>query len=533
MKFLLSFVVLVFALTASSEPRVNTQPKPDKNLKPENYGLYRDAQTGRFFSNGSTEFSVKPKGNSTYLERIEVSVDDGPFKPYSGKLSFNSEGTHKIKFRAVDPVLNWSPIQSFSVIVDKTPPVTRFTWKGPKHEKDGKTFISPKSQLIVTAEDSLSGVSHHLYRQPGDTPVKFKVKKAFSKAGDYEYEFTSSDKVGNASNWQKISFIVDDASPATTAKVEGTFFEKGEKSYINYGSKIRLTSNDTASGVEHVEYKVNEGPIVKYAEPFSVGEAKSVISYRGKDSVGNVEPWKKITLFQDSTAPKVQFSKSGVFKVIAGTVYAKPGFKLSATINDTQSGISTSSVSKSNSQFSATTDRVFEFTEPGRFQFEYKVTDKVGNQSEINPISVVIDDKSPKSKVTSTEKLVERDKVFLSGIPNQLVITSDDGDSGVDFIEASYDGKSFFKVNGAIDLATWKSKRNTLYYRAVDRIGNREATQEMVIQLLTQGPVVDLFVEGSDSTPNVPLSKFKKSEGKKRVPASTKKKSPVKGKKRK
>ncbi len=528
--------IVLFTSFSIAETKLSENKQQEQKVNSQAYGLYRDSQTGRFFSNGNTNFSLKPKGSSTYLERIEVSVDNGPFKPYENNLKFDEEGPHKIRFRAVDPVFNWSPIQNFSVIVDKTPPTTRFSWKGPKFENDGQTYINPTSELFVTADDKLSGVSHHLYRRPGDTPVKFKLKKAFKTPGAHEYEFSSTDNVGNLSAWKTLKFVVDSEAPTSEARVEGTFYKKAEKSYINYGSKVVLSSKDNASGIETIEYSINEGPALKYSDAFTVGESVASIKYRAKDRVGNTEDWKTIKLFQDADAPKVKITYSGTYETIAGTIYAKPGFKISAQLFDNQSGISKQFVSKVDSSYQSTDSREFNFDQEGKYRFEYKVTDNVGNSNEINPISLIIDGKAPESKVTSAEKIVERDNVFLSAIPNQLVISSMDKESGVDYIEASYDGKKFFKVLGPIDLATWKSKQNTVYYRAVDKIGNREEVKTMTVKLLTQGPVVDLFVEGDGSTPNVPLSQFADKKKANRVPASKAKsvanKKPVRKKKK-
>ena len=81
-------------------------------------GFYYDAATNKYFTDGQPTFSIQPLGNAKYLESIDVSVDNGSFKPYTGKLSFQTQGLHTIRFRAVDPVLNWSPVQVFRLTID-------------------------------------------------------------------------------------------------------------------------------------------------------------------------------------------------------------------------------------------------------------------------------------------------------------------------------------------------------------------------------------------------------------------------------
>src|SRR5262249_1209040 len=82
---------------------------------------------------------------------------------------------------------------------------------------------------------------------------------------------------------------------------------------------------------------------------------------------------------------------------------------------------------------------------------------------------------------------------------------------GVERVEVSYDGKTWNPAGRAIDLTQWSQSKRTVYYRSIDRLGNREAPQSMTVVLRTEGPKVDLFVEQGD-LPQVPLSQLKNSK---------------------
>src|SRR5690606_31423264 len=119
-----------------------------------------------------------------YLERIEYSLNEEPFKPYGGKLKLEKEGPYKVRFRAVDPVLNWSPVQSFRLFVDRTPPKMQIEWSGPQYKSGDAFYVSPKSFLRLSSEDSLAGVSHDVFRHKGEV-VRFHGRKSFDQAGVY------------------------------------------------------------------------------------------------------------------------------------------------------------------------------------------------------------------------------------------------------------------------------------------------------------------------------------------------------------
>src|SRR4051812_7521074 len=104
-------------------------------------GFYYDAKTNRYFSDGKSAFVIRPVEDPRYLEKIELSLDEGDFKVYEGRMKFDQEGFHLVRFRASDPVLNWSPLQEFRIYVDLTPPRSFAFWHGPSFQKDSVTYV--------------------------------------------------------------------------------------------------------------------------------------------------------------------------------------------------------------------------------------------------------------------------------------------------------------------------------------------------------------------------------------------------------
>ena len=484
------------------------------------YGFFYDSKTNRYFSDGRSTFSIRPVEDQRFLEKIEISLDGGEFELYQGKLKFDKEGLHQIRFRASDPVLNWSPIQEFRVYVDLTPPKSAFFWQGALFQKDTATFVSPTSQLVVAAQDSVSGVAKTLVGEGQAEPAPFTAPMRFKAEGDHVIKFASVDHVGNQEPWQELRFSVDSKPPVTEATINGFSFKNDKGVFVNSGSEIVLTAKDEESGVKVTEFQVNGGPVTEYRNPISVTDKRVELKYRSVDNVANAEAWKSMILVQDTTPPQIAIEKSGTYLSSGGRIFATPGFAFVVKATDSETGIDSFEVTRDGKTFQKVTDTKFTFDQPGEYQFALKAVDKVGNIAEGNPYTVVIDNQPPKTVVKTQEKLVEKDGVFISSLPNQIDFTATDDAVGVDHTEISFDGKNFVTVTRPIDPSQWKEPRRTVYYRSVDRLGNREAPQKMDLVLRTTGPKVDLFVE-SENLPEVPLSQLTKSNGGARLPAST------------
>lgn len=469
------------------------------------YGVYFDSASGNYFSNSNPQFMIRPVGDAKYVDRIEVSINEGSFESYSGTLKLGSEGLHTIKFRAVDPVLNWSPVQTFRVFVDLKAPSSSFSWQG-KHKLGDVTYVSSDATLTLSAEDNLSGVKK-IVTKNGDKPLwTVNGPMRFPKEGPYELVWAAIDNVGNMENWRTYKFNVDMTPPKTQVKIQGTSTVKNQKTFINYGTSATLESTDAGAGVQFIEYKINHGPITRYSSPIVFSEAASELRFRAVDWVGNEEPWELVTVYQDTTPPALAVEKVGTYTLAEGKIFALPGFAFKVSANDAYAGLNKVLVSHDGKNFAeANADFEFKFSQPGVHQFQVKAVDKVNNTAESAPFIVVVDDKAPVTKIKPRQALVKKDeKNYLSGIPNMIDILGDDEGVGLKYIEYSYDGKNWTALKGPIDLATWEYAKQTLFYRGVDSLGNRETAQSLTIEILRNGPKVDLFVE-SDGLPNVPL----------------------------
>ena len=204
-----------------------------------------------------------------------------------------------------------------------------------------------------------------------------------------------------------------------------------------------------------------------------------------------------------------------------GKIYARPGFKVSARVLDAQSGLKSIRISKGESVFENPKNLEFSFDEPGEYRFALRAEDQVGNVEESFGFQVVIDNEAPKTVFKNESDFIQKDELHLSGLPGKIQFDSSDSGVGLDYLEYSYDGKTFKRFKDGIDLATWQNPENQVYFRAVDRLGNKENVQKIAVRILKKAPEVGLFVEDAGKG-EVPLSKILQVEdSKQRKPAAS------------
>jgi len=469
-------------------------------------GFYYDTATKKYYTDGKAGFSIRPVGKADYLEKIEVSINDGSFTTYNGTLKLDQEGHYNIRFRAVDPVLNWSPIQIYDIYVDRAAPITRWTLNGTNISREGMYYIHPQTKLVLSGEDALSGISQTWLVNDAGSASPVGESLTF-KAGAHKLKFYSSDRVGNIENVQELNLVVDGDAPKTEVGIAGVEHRVGDRLYVHYDGRLALKSTDNASGVKNIEYQINTGPVVTYSAPIAVSEKKLTLKYRAFDNVGNAENWQTIAILEDNIAPHLSLKEEGRYIIGHGKTFARSGFKLKINATDDESGLKSILTSSDGKEFAPLTNKEVSFDKPGDYTLQVRAADNLGNMSEANPLVLHIDDTAPTTTPKFTENAVQRDDKFLVALPNRLNFSAEDNGAGVDHIEYSLDGKTYQTLKEPIDLSTWKNNVQLVHYRAIDRLGNVEPAKNIKVELLNSGPMVGLFIE-SESHPDVPLSKL-------------------------
>ena len=152
-----SFSVVMFLAVALGA----TLARPTHAAQPsEPSQLVFDPASGKYFVGGQAQFLLKRADAGGPIDRIEVSVDSAEFVPYQAAIRFSQEGKHTLKFRAVNPVNTWSPLQYLEVFVDLGAPVTEAKMPEERSMRgDRLTYVALGAQVSLAAQDNLSGVA--------------------------------------------------------------------------------------------------------------------------------------------------------------------------------------------------------------------------------------------------------------------------------------------------------------------------------------------------------------------------------------
>jgi len=96
-----------------------------------------------------------------------------------------------------------------------------------------------------------------------------------------------------------------DYSASTAKKING-------KKYFSGDLKIELHSADATSGVQSLQFKINEGVFSEYTEPLiRFKEGENTLEFYSVDKVGNQESIKKEVFYIDNTPPKTEYQIVG------------------------------------------------------------------------------------------------------------------------------------------------------------------------------------------------------------------------------
>ncbi len=275
-------------------------------------------------------------------------------------------------------------------VKDSVAPSTRTTLDGVGGE-DGWYSSSVDLKLAASDNENGIGVEKTLYSLNDEIWKTYSENLIVSIEEEHKISFQSSDKAGNVEDAKEVIFQIDKTFPATTATVSGT---EGDEGWFISDVNVKLTANDSASGISKIEYSLNDGETYKgYEEEILVSkEGTSEMLYRSIDKAGNVEDGKILALKIDKTAPSTVVYASG----LRGEDY---WYRSNVTValdgNDNVSGYKTSYYSVDNGE------NYIEYIDPitlkaeGEHKILYYSIDIAGNIEEKKDIEIRIDKTSP------------------------------------------------------------------------------------------------------------------------------------------
>lgn len=267
------------------------------------------------------------------VQKIVYSINGGPETVYTAPipLSLFKDDQSKVFYYAVDNVGNreeskvietamemtgFDESTKFSFYIDKEAPAVSYEIVGDMHKTADLIYLSERSRFKINAGDEKSGVESVSY-SIDNTLVKNTYSEPFTFAtpGLHNVTFAAIDYVGNLALAQTRKVYVDPTVPQSSASFTGKKFVNRDTTFITKDTKLQLTASETGSGVQVINYTVDNGTEQLYTSPFSVeADGFHTVMYKAKDRVNNLEKEKSIAFFVDNKAPEIlcNFSASAI-----------------------------------------------------------------------------------------------------------------------------------------------------------------------------------------------------------------------------
>jgi hypothetical protein len=332
--------------------------------------------------------------NFSAIKTLNVKLDGKPLRSFSGSLHTSglAEGDHKLEYYAENIVGNQEDTQVFDFYVDRTGPTILEDIIGKKFMSNGKEFSSGSSQLKLTALDNKAGVKA-IYYSINKSEYKLYERPVFLRAvtGKISVRAYAVDKVNNKNQAEdeensELLPYVDLTGPMIKYHLTGPQFVASDTIYISSKTKINFSGFDSESGLNNIQYIIDNKDPDKYSNPFSIaGEGQHSIDYIGTDNVDNtttqnfkvlVDNTGPVLIPTFSTSPKGKVTENGrTFDVYPGHIC------LFIAATDVESGYDHMSYSLNGSPEKLFTGFLRGF--PPKSNVTVKVYDKLGNETQL------------------------------------------------------------------------------------------------------------------------------------------------------
>jgi hypothetical protein len=466
--------------------------------------LVYDPLTKKYFIGGNSKFMLKQSEQSQFIERIEVSVDGGEYRPYGEAVQFKEEGKHTLKFRAVTSVNNWSPVQFVEVFVDLTMPTTEAKFPDEKFHKDemGLIYVAQNSPMTFVAQDNLSGVANIQYSWDGQNFNEYTKPVILEKTGKQTLYYRSNDRVGNTETVKRVELIVDGTAPNSSLKLQNAAHSimLNGKTYFSDSVAFAVEAQDDISKVKQIWVSTDGAPATPYIKPvYFLQEGPHVLKYYSVDNVGNRETEKSISLYTVSTPPQTILTTMGKMVNTGGINYVTKNFQLKLEANNNAAGLERIEVKvDSEADFKPYIEPV-QFKTAGFHTVSYRALDRVGNSEPTKTFNVTVHEQAPETTIATAQPLVQRNSTTYSPAPNVLTFNVSNSTVGVEKTLVSINDSAFTAYQGPITLNN-DQKMYKVSYKSVDKLGNEEQPRTMTFHMIGAIPIVDLFISNGQSS---------------------------------
>ncbi|SCE93517.1 OmpL47-type beta-barrel domain-containing protein [Micromonospora mirobrigensis] len=446
---------------------------------------------------GSATVTVSATDTESGVAKVEYSLDGGAYATYTAPLGVTAVGQHTVSYRATDRAGNTSTAQQVTFTVaapaptDSTPPTATATVTG---TRDAAGAYVGSATVTLAATDAGSGVDRIEYSLDGAPYAAYSAPVVVNQPGAHTLSYRATDKVGNASAAQQVTFTVAEPAPTDGTPPTATAAVTGQKdatgAYVG-SATVTLAATDSGSGVERIEYALDGGAWTAYTAPVTVNAAgQHTLSYRATDKAGNTSAAQQVAFTVVAPAPTDTTAPTAT-ATVAGTRDADGryvgGATVTVTATDTGSGVERIEYSLDGQPYATYTAPVT-VNQTGPHTVSYRATDKAGNTSTAQQVTfTVVDppapDTTPPTAAATVAGQLDADGGYVGSAT--VTLTAADSGSGIATIEYALDGGAWTAYTAPVTVNA--AGAHTLSYRATDKAGNVSTAGSVTFTVVASG----------------------------------------------
>ena len=297
----------------------------------------------------------------------------------------------------------------------------------------------------------------------------------------------------------------DTTAPTVTGNVSGS--QNADGDYVG-SATVTVTATDADSGVDTVEYQIDDTSYQPYTAPVrvtSIGDHS--VQFRAKDKAGNQSAVGSVSFSVVAPTDPGDTTPPTVTANVTGTQDASGNYVGSATVTltatDSGSGVAKIEYALDGAAFATYSSPVV-LTTVGMHMVGYRATDVAGNVSAEGMTHVtVVAPPAQDTTAPTVSSTVAGDRDASGNYLDSAVVTvrATDTESGVKTVEYAVDGGAFAAYGNPVAVNSVGT--HTVRYRATDNAGNTSAVGSTTFTVVnrpapdTTAPTTSAAVSGN------------------------------------
>lgn len=393
----------------------------------------------------------------------EYSLNSIDWTTYASPFIVSTLNGTTVSFRSTDNASLIEPTRSVAFRIDTLAPNTTATATG---TAGNASWFLGTATVTLSAISGPSGVANTAYAINGTNGGSYTTPLDFSGEGVHTLTFNSTSIAGITEETRSRDVKVDLTKPVSTVVASGTI---GSPGYYTSLVTLNLTATDATSGVELIQYRVNNGSWTLYESNVTpVVSGAVAFDHRATDVAGNVEAFQTLNYFIDSDVPMSYLFANGT---AGDNGWFTSPVNVALTASAGPSGVNRSESSDNGAPYANYTG-AFNVSGQGPHALAHRAVSNAGLIGDGVPRNFSIDTIAPATGIAFAG--TQGSNGYFTSAVN-ITLTPSDATSGVNFTRFKIDAAADWTLYGGSPIRfDGPSGTHTILVQSRDLAGNWE-----------------------------------------------------------